>query len=194
MPSTACLAVLVMTACSAPSHPDARDTARADASSSSSASAGTTSPTSTPAGGLTRYGARVEAWDATHQKVPGKESSYLPLVDGGHPSYDYVLTDGGRVLFYVLRFRDGTDLATARARVLEEFPADVRVERVFDDDADCVILDLRSAAVEAEVGPGVLQVELHSEGATAFRADDVAVALFAEPLDDDSELARDPFC
>ncbi|WP_377642084.1 hypothetical protein [Oryzobacter terrae] len=145
---------------------------------------------------LTRYGAPVATWEATHDKAAGFESSYLPLVEPGKPYYHAVDTsEGDRVLWYGLQFARGTDVATARERVLAEFPPGAVVERQVDDAGDCALLFVRSREVAAVLGHGLVEVQLTTEGTGPFRPDDVSLALMSPPFEDErSDLVLDPFC
>ena len=145
---------------------------------------------------LTRYGATVATWAATHEKAPGFESSYLPLVEPGKPYYHAVdVEEGDRVLWYGLQFAHGSDIATVREHVLAEFPAGAVVERQDDGDTDCSLLFVRSREVEAVLGHGLVEVQLSSEGTGRFRPEDVTFAILSPPIEDErSDLVLHPFC
>lgn len=101
---------------------------------------------------LTEYGALREDWDASHQQAPGLTpgAAFLPMVNGDQPKYAAVSGEPGeRILSYEIYFEDGTPLALAKRIVLQEFPPGAKFGVEDADEAQCLIMDVRSKPVEA---------------------------------------------
>lgn len=146
--------------------------------------------TTSPADGLTGFGATREAWDSAHQQAPGFSpgSSYLPLI-GGQPKYSAVLGDPGeRILSYTLSFPEGTPLELAKAQVLAEFPSGAYFDIVDDEESRCLLMDIRSEEVEAVLDSARPMVGLFSwpDLDTPFMENDVRSAIFTLAFPDET--------
>ena len=147
---------LALAGCGSPSPDDGSSSSPTTSESTvltPSPSGSSSGAASTPsAGALIGYGAIREDWDASHEQAPGftPGAAFLPMVNGDQPKYAAVSGElGERILSYEIYFEEGTSLETAKRIVLQEFPPGAKFDVEDDEEARCLILDIRSEPVEA---------------------------------------------
>ena len=153
-----------------------------------------TSPSSKASTGkavISGYGATRETWDASHRAAPGfaPGSAFLPLVGDRQPKYTAVSGGPGeRILSYTLNFAKGTTLEQAKLEVLREFPVGAKFGVIDKDEARCVLMDIVSRSVEAEMEGYHPMVGFFSlpEADTAFDPRDVREAIFTVASSDET--------
>lgn len=157
------LGVLSLVACgasdrSSTASASSKTTARSHATTAPSTSASVPKKSaSADVAGLTGFGATRESWDQHHQPAPGFSpgSAFLPLVRGGQPKYASVNGEPGeRIMSYGIYFPEGTNLALAKRIALQEFPRGAKYGVLDNDEAHCLIAEVRSPPVERALGLG----------------------------------------
>jgi hypothetical protein len=91
-------------------------------------------------------------------------------------------------LSYTLNFASGTSLEEAKLEVLREFPVRAKFGVVDKDEARCVLMDIRSRTVEAEMDGYRPMVGFFSlpDADTAFDPSDVREAIFTVASKDET--------
>jgi hypothetical protein len=132
--------------------------------------------------GLTKFGATIGAWNATHERDP-QYLSWGPLLPDGRRTYPVVrCSTSGRVIVIQRHMNPPVSADVAVGLAVAELPADVTL--VYDlTQAQCRNLQYRSLTLAAEMGAdnpqGIADVQLESPlvGADAtFHADSVETA------------------
>jgi hypothetical protein len=135
-----------------------------------------------PATGLTKFGATIGAWNATHERDP-QYLSWGPMLPDGRRTYPVVrCSTSGRVIVIQRHMNPPVTADTAVGLAVAELPADVKLVYDFTQ-AQCRNLQYRSLSLAAEMGTdnpqGIADVQLESPlvGADAtFHADSVDTA------------------
>jgi|GEM_PF-3887450 hypothetical protein len=118
-----------------------------------------------PATGLTKFGATIGAWNATHVR-DAQYLSWGPLLPDGERTYPTVrCSTDGRVIVIQVHMNPPVAAATAVGLALAELPADVKM--VYDvTQAQCRNLQYQSQALASEMGAdnpdGIADIQLES--------------------------------
>jgi hypothetical protein len=111
------------------------------------------------------------------------------MVGDRQPKYAAVAGGPGeQILSYTLNFASGTSLEQAKLEVLREFPPGAKFGVTDADEARCVLMDIKSRAVEATMDGYRPMVGFFSlpDADTAFSASDVREAIFTVAASDET--------
>lgn len=179
---------------------DTTDPSEASTSSSAGPTTAATSATpTTPAPTpdtekLTGFGATVEDWEDEHGdwiRPYAEGAVYGPVVRDDVHEYFGVTPGDGRILSYSRAFPEGTDLALAEQLLLKDFPDDARIAVRDDDDANCLIVLVKSATLKREIGYHATAAFGTSDSPDLFRRNDVSDAVVSLAFESGPDLG---FC
>ncbi len=119
---------------------------------------------STPASGLTGFGATVAAWNSAHPKATTYAGlpAYGPTVStpqGRSPQFVQVQTQDGRISQYIEVLPNNTSLAAAKRAALANLPAGA-VAKSFVTTTSCAFWNFTSDEVDTALGSPQIAVEM----------------------------------
>lgn len=187
--------------------PTASASSPTETAASSASPSSSTTPTTTPTSAapttpepvpevpkLTGFGATVEDWEDEHGdwvRPYAEGAVYGPVVRDDVHEYFGVTPGDGRIYSYSRAFPEGTDLALAEQLLLKDFPEDARIAVRDDDDANCLIVLIKSATLHKEIGYHATAAFGTSDSPDLFRKNDVSDAIVSLAFESGPDLG---FC